>query len=146
MRKNSLISISKMAWMLLISIAIVASACKKDDDDDPPPVVILDGTYIVGAGTALTDFDSKGMMKITRNEVVQEDRAGLMEIYIAVQGGNDGFNIIKVDEVPKLPMVLQLTLQKLKKVPLTSQKLHSGAVVSRKLKLNLQFLLMDFTT
>jgi len=35
-------------------------------------------------------------MKATRNEVTQEDRAELLELYIAVKGGADGFNITTV--------------------------------------------------
>ena len=61
------------------------------------PVIILDGVYIIGAGTAITDFDTKGMMKITRNEVTQEDRASLLELFVAVKAGTDGFNIVTVE-------------------------------------------------
>lgn len=61
------------------------------------PVIILDGIYIKGAGTAITEFDTKGMMRITRNEVTQEDRANLVELFVAVKAGTDGFNIITVE-------------------------------------------------
>lgn len=35
-------------------------------------------------------------MKATRNEVGQADRAELLELYIAVKGGSDGFSIVNV--------------------------------------------------
>jgi hypothetical protein len=71
------------------------SSCKKDDDTTPA-VLVEDGFYIKGAGTALTDLNSKGLMKETRNEVLQTTRASLMEIYIAVKAGTQGFNIVSV--------------------------------------------------
>jgi hypothetical protein len=84
--------------MLVFGITTMFSSCKDDDDPEPePPVIVLDGTYVVGEATALVDFDKKGMLKITRNEVTQEDRAGLMELYVAVKAGAAGFNIIKVE-------------------------------------------------
>lgn len=82
--------------LLMLMAAIVVVSCKKDDDDDTPPVVVLDGYYVTGAGTAVTDLGENGLMKVTRNEVVQEDRDELMELYIAVKGGSDGFNIVMV--------------------------------------------------
>lgn len=94
------ISIKRM--LRLMSIIMLASvvlvSCKKDDDDDDPtptPTPVEDGIYVVGSGTALTDFDIKGLMKSTLNEVDQTPRASLLELYVAVKGG-DGFNIIKV--------------------------------------------------
>lgn len=68
-----------------------------DCENDEPAVIILDGIYIQGEGTAITEFDSKGMMSITRNEVTQEDRASLLEKYMAIKGGSEGFNIYVVD-------------------------------------------------
>lgn len=85
----------KLTWALLLGLVFIASSCK-DDTEDPPPVVVLDGLYVKGGATALTDFDSKGMMKVTRNEVTQTDRTSLKEIYIAVKAGSPGFNIVDV--------------------------------------------------
>lgn len=103
MKKNSLFKMARFAWVFVMALAIVTTSCKKDDDDDNPsggddPVIVLDGVYVKGAGTALTDFDTKGKMSIARNEVVQEDRAQLMELYVAVKAGAEGFNIITVEE------------------------------------------------
>ena len=80
---------------MLASVVLVS--CKKDDEEDPtpPPTPVEDGIYVVGSGTALTDFAINGLMKSTLNEVGQEPRASLLELYVAVKGG-DGFNIIKV--------------------------------------------------
>ncbi len=55
--------------------------------------IILDGIYILGEGTALNDFDNNSKMIIAKNEVTQEDRATLLERYIAVKSGSEGFNI-----------------------------------------------------
>jgi hypothetical protein len=60
--------------------------------------IILDGTYIMGSGTALESFDNKSRMTIARNEVTQEDRSELVEKYIAVKAGSEGFNIYVVDD------------------------------------------------
>lgn len=101
MKKNSLFKMARFAWVVIMALAIVTTSCDKDDDDDNPgggdEPIVLDGTYIKGAGTALTEFDTKGKMAITRNEVVQEDRATLMELYVAVKAGVEGFNIITVE-------------------------------------------------
>jgi len=99
--KKNLIKFSKVAWLMVMALALITTSCNKDDDDTPgggdDPVIVLDGIYVKGAGTALADFDDKGMMKITRNEVTQEDRASLVELYIAVKAGADGFNIVTVE-------------------------------------------------
>lgn len=106
MKKNSLFKIARYAWVFIMALAITTTSCKKDDDDDNPddnPVIILDGVYVKGAGTALTDYVTAGKMSITRNEVVQEDRATLMELYVAVKAGAEGFNIVTVEGgTPKL--------------------------------------------
>lgn len=94
------VSLKKMLYLmsLMLLAGMVLVSCKKDDDDpdpDPDPIV-EDGIYVKGAGTALADFDLKGLMKSTKNEVGQEPRATLMELFVAVKGGTDGFNIVKV--------------------------------------------------
>ncbi len=92
MKKN----LFKLSW-LLIAAFVSFTACNNDDDNGgDDPILVEDGIYVKGAGTALADLDSKGMLKVTRNEVTQEERADLLEIYIAVKGGNDGFNIVEV--------------------------------------------------
>lgn len=84
--------------LLVLMAAMVMVSCKKDEEEDPPPpVVVLDGYYVVGAGTGATTLNDYGIMSVARNEVTQEDRAELMEIYIAVKAGADGFNITMVN-------------------------------------------------
>lgn len=87
--------IQLMSIMLLVSVVTVS--CKKDDDPEPDPEPLVeDGIYLKGAGTALVEFDTKGLLKATKNEVNQTDRASLLEIFVAVKAGADGFNIVKV--------------------------------------------------
>lgn len=93
MKENVKHSMLKFAW-LFVAAMVAFTACKKDD---PIPLIDAeDGIYVIGAGTALTDFDPKGLLKATNNEVGQAPRAGLMELYVAVEAGADGFNIVEV--------------------------------------------------
>lgn len=80
-----------LAWMLLLAIFAFAS-CEKDDDGGGTPLV-EDGVYVFGAGTGVTEYTNSGLMKATNNEVGQVARAGLYELYIAVEAGDGGFNI-----------------------------------------------------
>ena len=83
--------------LLVLMAAMVMASCKKDEEEKKdPPVVILDGYYVMGAGTGATALNDNGIMSVARNEVTQEDRAELMELYIAVKAGDDGFNIVMV--------------------------------------------------
>jgi len=83
--------------LLVLMAAMVMVSCNKDEEEDPPPpVVVLDGYYVMGAGTGATALNDNGIMSVARNEVTQEDRAELMEIYMAVTAGADGFNITMV--------------------------------------------------
>lgn len=84
-----------LALLMFVGLAFTTTSCKKDDPVEPP-VIILDGVYVKGGSTALTDFDVKGKMKVTFNEVTKTERAQLMEIYIAIKAGDPGFNIVTV--------------------------------------------------
>ncbi len=95
--KNLMIKISTMLMMVaVLAIAMGTSSCKKDEETPVPPVVVLDGYYVKGSVTAYADFNSKSMMKVTRNEVTQENRASLLELYLPIKAGADGFTITKV--------------------------------------------------
>jgi len=97
MKKVNFSALMKLTWALMLGLVFIASSCK-DPDPVTPPVIVLDGLYVKGAATALSDFNAKGMMKIARNEANdQTDRANLMEIYIAVKAGAPGFNIVLVE-------------------------------------------------
>jgi len=96
MKKNSFFKVMQLMSIIMLSSLIIVS-CKKKDDPDPEPIPIVeDGVYIKGAGTALTEFDLKGLMKPTLNENGQEERSQLLELFVAVKAGSDGFNIVKV--------------------------------------------------
>ena len=91
--------------MLLSVVAMVAlvfgvSSCKKDETT--PPVIVLDGYYIVGSVTAYTTFNANAMMTAAYNEVQNNvvprpaPRASLLELYIPIKAGTEGFSIISV--------------------------------------------------
>ncbi len=86
-----------MSIIMLAGVVLVS--CKKDDPDpEPTPAPVEDGIYVVGAGTALTDFDIKGMFKNTPNEIAQDvPRPSLQGIFVAVKAGAEGFNIWTVE-------------------------------------------------
>lgn len=96
--KRNIFKILVRLSLMAVAILVVFTSCKKDDDDDngPEPPLVEDGFYVVGAGTALTELDTKGRMQVTRNEVTQTERSALLELYIAVEAGADGFNIVEV--------------------------------------------------
>ena len=93
-------SFQKLAIMLsviaLITMVFTFDSCQKSSDTTTTTVIVLDGYYVKGAGTAYADFNDKAMMKVTRNEVTQTNRASLVELYIPVKAGAAGFNIVKV--------------------------------------------------
>ncbi|MDA8886517.1 hypothetical protein OAD66_08400 [Bacteroidia bacterium] len=91
-------STKKVAILAALFGVITLNSCKDDDELTPGGTteVVEDGFYIQGPGTAYTGFDIKATLQTAKNEVKQEDRAELMEIYVAVKGGTDGFNIVQV--------------------------------------------------
>ena len=85
-----------LSMAVMVALVFSVTSCSKDDDEEEPPVVVLDGSYVFGGSTALATYDTKGMFKVTRNEVNQTDRSTLLELYIAIKGGAPGFNIATV--------------------------------------------------
>lgn len=95
--KNLMMKISTMLAMVALFVLVFGvSSCKKDEEPTPDPVIVLDGYYVKGSVTAYADFNSKAMMKVTRNEVTQENRASLLELYLPIKAGAAGFSIVKV--------------------------------------------------
>ncbi|MBK9211752.1 MAG: SusF/SusE family outer membrane protein [Saprospiraceae bacterium] len=94
MKFLKLSQLSKLLMATLVLLGLLYSGCKKDKTDPTP--VAEDGIYIKGAGTAFDGFNTKALLKKTKNEVLQTERASLREIYIAVKAGSDGFNIVSV--------------------------------------------------
>lgn len=98
MKNNPFKSLLKLSWLFLAAFVIFTSCDKDDEEDNDPIVVVEDGIYITGAGTALTDLTFEGLMKQATNEADgNNEREGLYELYVAVKGGADGFNIVVVE-------------------------------------------------
>ena len=91
MKTSILKSTLKFFVMALIASTVMVS-CDKEEEEEP---IVLDGFYLMGDATALDKLDTKGRMTVTRNEVKQEDRSELVEIYIALKGG-ETFTITEV--------------------------------------------------
>ncbi len=87
-------------WASLLVMAVFAMlamvSCKDDDPDPDPPILVEDGLYVMGAGTGLTALNGNGLMAKAKNEVLQEERATLYEMYVAVKAGSEGFNLVNV--------------------------------------------------
>jgi hypothetical protein len=92
--KNHLFKGMTSILVLTLAAMFIMVSCKKEEEE--PPVLVEDGLYIQGNGTALTELAGDGLMSKAKNEVVQEVRSTLYEMYIAVKGGSDGFNIVNV--------------------------------------------------
>lgn len=97
------ISFFKYCMLIMAAIAMISfTACSDDDENGEPDdngngdVLVEDGFYIKGDGTVLTDLNFLGLMKVTRNEFTQTNRLALLELYIAVEEGAEGFNIVEV--------------------------------------------------
>lgn len=72
---------------------IINGECQNTNTVDLP-----DGVYIYGNGTTLLSLDEKGIMDLAKNEATQEIRPTLYEKYLTVKGGNEGFQIISVND------------------------------------------------
>ncbi len=93
MKVNFLRSTLKFAFVALVaSIALVACDPKEDEPNEP---IVLDGMYIKTATATLADLDTKVRMTVAKNEVLQEDRSALVEIYMALEASN-GFSLYEV--------------------------------------------------
>ena len=75
---------------------ITLNSCKDDEEVTPAgEELVEDGFYIQGPSSAYASYDIKATLSSARNEVLQEDRATLLEIFVALKTG-DGFNIMQV--------------------------------------------------
>lgn len=80
---------------MIMAVAMVSfTSC--DPEPEPTPIPVEDGLYVRGAGTALDSLSNLGLMMKAKNEVLQEERASLYEMYIAVEAGAEGFNLVNV--------------------------------------------------
>ena len=91
---------SAVSLITLTMIALVSITSCNDDEPDPDPILVEDGLYIRGAGTALTELSADGLLSKARNEVLNAEttdpRETLYEMYIPIQAGSEGFNIVNV--------------------------------------------------
>ncbi len=95
MKRNFLRSALRFSALVMLALVVLVG-CKKDEDKEDPIVdVVEDGWYVKGANTCFPDFNAKGQFKTAKNEVVNADRAELMEVYVLVKASS-GFNIIEV--------------------------------------------------
>lgn len=93
MKVNFLKSTLKFAAIALVA-SLTLVACDKDDEEDEP--IVLDGLYVKGAVAPASTFDTKSRMAVAKNEVTQENRASLYEIYLPLKAGAAGFSIVQV--------------------------------------------------
>ncbi|MGC9343234.1 MAG: SusF/SusE family outer membrane protein [Bacteroidales bacterium] len=100
MKLNFLKSTLKIMAMLFIASSLFVS-CNKDDDDDDDPVIVLDGVYLKMDAATDADLTTDVRFKVTRNEVVQEERSSLYELYMAIPA-NTNFNLVRVSGANKM--------------------------------------------
>jgi hypothetical protein len=94
MKELLLKSTKKVAILAALFGVISLNSCK-DDDPVEPVVQAEDGFYVSGAATPYAGLDIKASLTSTRNEVTQTDRAVLMQVFVALKGGQ-AFNITQV--------------------------------------------------
>ena len=88
-------NIWKGMFGIMAMIAMVAMvSCEKEPEEETPTGPT--GIYIKGTGIALTDIRDEGKLNPAKNEVNQEVRGALREIYVAVKAGSEGFHIVNV--------------------------------------------------
>jgi hypothetical protein len=96
MKKITLKLATLLSMVVIAALIMSVTSCKKSSTDEPTPAIVLDGYYVKGAVAPYSDYNAKLMMKITKNEVTQTDRASLLELYVPLKAGASGFSIVKV--------------------------------------------------
>ena len=94
MKKHFFKGMAHLAAFAMVAMVTLVS-CSDDPEPDPEPTV-SNGYYIQGGGTALSELISNGKMSVAKNEVNQENLSSLLELYISVSAGTEGFNIVQV--------------------------------------------------
>ncbi|MBT8326540.1 MAG: hypothetical protein KJP21_02375 [Bacteroidia bacterium] len=94
--KDLLLKTTKTVVILAAIFGVfVLQSCKDDEDDvTPNETLVEDGFYVKGP-SSFADFDIKGTLSATQNEVNKEERATLLEVFAAITAG-EGFNIVQV--------------------------------------------------
>lgn len=93
--KNQLFKRWAGASVLAFMAMAVMVSCNEDPEPDPEPTV-SNGYYILGTSTALDELIGDGKMTTAKNEATQANLSSLLELYVAISAGGDGFNIVKV--------------------------------------------------
>ena len=95
--KNLFLKSTKTLVIMAAMFGVITLNSCKDDEEVTPAgeELVEDGFYIQGPSSAYAGYDIKATLSSTRNEVLQEDRAKLLEIFVALKAG-DGFNIMQV--------------------------------------------------
>lgn len=103
MKKNNLFKLTHIAWVMLMSFALISTSCTKDDDDDgegtDPGEIVLDGTYLTGEATGLDGIDSKLTMMVGHEEgegFASTEREGMWELFAYLTANKD-FSMVTVD-------------------------------------------------
>ena len=73
-------SIKTVAILAAFFGVVTLNSCKDKEEDPITPALVEDGFYVQGGATAYTDFDVKATLQTAKNEVLQEDRATLLEL------------------------------------------------------------------
>ena len=96
MKELFLKSTKTLVIMAALFGVITLNSCKDDEEVTPAEEELVeDGFYIQGPSSAYAGYDIKATLSSTRIEVLQEDRATLLKIFVALKAG-DGFNIMQV--------------------------------------------------
>lgn len=102
MKKNNLFKLTHIAWVMLMSFALISTSCTKDDDDggtDIPPVIVLDGTYLQGEATGFDGIDPKMTMWVGHEEgegFASTEKEGMWELFAYLTANKD-FSMVNVD-------------------------------------------------
>lgn len=94
MKMNMFKRFFKYGAIAIVAISFFAS-CNTDDDGGTDLPLVEDGIYVKGEASAVADLDIKGKLSKTKNEVTQEQRSSLYEVYVALEA-NKAFSIVQV--------------------------------------------------
>ena len=79
--KNYFSKGSAVLMVLAVFSMLAINSCNDDPDPDPIPFLLRMVSICMGSGTALDSLSCDGLMAKAKNEVLQETRASLYEIY-----------------------------------------------------------------
>jgi hypothetical protein len=80
---------------MVASLSFWMTGCSDDDDTGGGGTVVEDGLYVKGAGTDLRISVPKLYLKLLKMKFCKRQN-NLLELYIPVKAGADGFNIVSV--------------------------------------------------